>query len=145
MLSNSRLLTCTGMLVLLHSAASFMTAPTSISSYQKSQSVVSLGAVPEKSEMGAAKKLSLVGASAMLLASMLLNPIPAFADEIGRETEAATDFTGETVEVRGWIQGHKKLDEKLKSKILHVFYYLDLHKTWNIGQMCHNRKEDTRE
>jgi hypothetical protein len=112
------------MLVLLHSAASFMTAPTSISSYQKSQSVVSLGAVPEKSEMGAAKKLSLVGASAMLLASMLLNPIPAFADEIGRETEAATDFTGETVEVRGWIQGHKKTGRKTQKQKSYMYFIL---------------------
>jgi hypothetical protein len=76
-----------------------MTTPTSISSYRKSQSVVSLSAVPEKSEMKAAKKLCTVGASAMLLASMLLNPVPAFADEYGRETEAPTLFTGETVEI----------------------------------------------
>ena len=99
-----------------------MTAPTSIGSYQKSQSVVSLGAVPRQSEMEVAKKMGLVGASAMLLASVLLNPVPAFADEIGRETEAPTDFTGETVEVRGWMDSRfkatRKLNEKLKSKNL---------------------------
>lgn len=126
MLSNSKVLTCTGMLVLLHSAASFMTAPTSIGSYQKSQSVVSLGAVPGKSEMEVTKKLGLVGASAMLLASMLLNPVPAFADEIGRETEAATDFTGETVEVRKMdsrFKATRKLNEKLKSENLTIILF----------------------
>jgi hypothetical protein len=100
-----------------------MTAP-SISSYQKSQSVVTLGAVAEKSEMEVAKKLGLAGASAMFLASMLLNPVPAFADEIGRETEAPTDFTGETVEVRGWIQGHKKTERKAQKQKSYTHFIL---------------------
>lgn len=38
--------------------------------------------------------------SAMLLATMILSPVPAFADEYGVEKEAPTLFTGETVEVR---------------------------------------------
>jgi hypothetical protein len=101
-----------------------MTAPTSVSSYQKSQSVVSLAAVPAKSEMEVAKKLGLVGASAMLLACVLLNPVPAFADEIGRETEAPTDFTGETVEVRGWIQGHKKTGRKPQKQKSYTYFIL---------------------
>jgi hypothetical protein len=38
--------------------------------------------------------------SAMLVATMIFSPIPAFADEYGVEKEAPTLFTGETVEVR---------------------------------------------
>lgn len=81
----------------------------------------------------------------MLLACVLLNPVPAFADEIGRETEAPTDFTGETVEVRGWIQGHKKTGRKPQKQKSYTYFILQICKKRGILGKCIKTERRTAE
>ena len=101
MMTLSRVLATSAVIgMLAHNVASFTTLDNS----QTTRSITSLKAMPSPNDdrlisVHNMEKLTKVGTSAILAGALFLGATPAFGDEIGRETEAPTLFTGETLEV----------------------------------------------